>query len=141
MIARISVLSILVVALYGAIGAAQPYTIDWHTVDGGGGTSAGGTYELSGSIGQPDAGPGTTGMSGGTFELVGGFWPATLICHCPGDMNGDGLLDGRDVQKFIECLTASPGNCSCADVDRASGVNLDDIVDFVADLLASAACS
>ena len=64
----------------------------------------------------------------------------SLICHCPGDMNGDGLLDARDIQKFVECLTAAPGNCNCADVDRANGVNLDDVGDFVADLLSAAVC-
>ena len=135
----ISMLAVSLSLTLPIASAGSLYSIDWHTIDGGGGTSAGGTYELSGTIGQHDAGP-AAAMSGGTFELVGGFWPATLICHCPGDMNGDGLLDGRDVQKFIECLTASPGNCSCADVDRASGVNLDDIVDFVADLLNAATC-
>ena len=31
------------------------YAIDWSTVDGGGGTSSGGGYELRGTIGQPDA--------------------------------------------------------------------------------------
>jgi hypothetical protein len=49
---------------------AQPFTVDWFTVDGGGGNSAGGVYSLSGTIGQPDAGA----MSGGGFALTGGFW-------------------------------------------------------------------
>ena len=35
---------------------AQSYSIDWFTIDGGGGTSTGGVYSLSGTIGQPDAG-------------------------------------------------------------------------------------
>jgi hypothetical protein len=46
------------------------YSIDWSTVDGGGGTSTGGVYSVSGTIGQPDAGK----MSGGPFTLEGGFW-------------------------------------------------------------------
>lgn len=50
--------------------AAQNYTIDWQTIDGGGGTSTGGPYSLSGTIGQPDAGT----LSGGQFTLTGGFW-------------------------------------------------------------------
>lgn len=49
---------------------AQSYAITWWTVDGGGGTSAGGGYILSGTIGQPDAGV----MSGGGYTLSGGFW-------------------------------------------------------------------
>lgn len=48
---------------------APPYTIDWHTVDGGGVMNAtGGPYTLSGTIGQPDAGI----LGGG--QLDGGFW-------------------------------------------------------------------
>ncbi|HXR05029.1 MAG TPA: hypothetical protein VN836_10025, partial [Verrucomicrobiae bacterium] len=35
---------------------AQQYSIDWHKVAGGGGTSSGGTFAVSGTIGQPDAG-------------------------------------------------------------------------------------
>ena len=46
---------------------AQSYAITWWTVDGGGGTSAGGGYTLSGTIGQPDAGI----MTGGGYTLAG----------------------------------------------------------------------
>jgi hypothetical protein len=50
--------------------SAQTYKIDWYTVDGGGGTSSGGAYTLSGTIGQPDAGT----LAGGNYLLEGGFW-------------------------------------------------------------------
>ncbi len=56
-------------ALTVVAGRAQ-YAIDWFTIDGGGGTSTGGVYSVSGTIGQPDAGT----MSGGPFTLEGGFW-------------------------------------------------------------------
>ena len=49
---------------------AQPFAIDWFTIDGGGGTSTGGVYSVSGTIGQPDAGV----LTGGTYSLTGGFW-------------------------------------------------------------------
>jgi hypothetical protein len=49
---------------------AQNYAIDWFTIDGGGGTSTGGVFSVSGTIGQPDAGV----MSGGNFTIQGGFW-------------------------------------------------------------------
>jgi hypothetical protein len=49
---------------------AQSYSIDWFTVDGGGGTSTGGMYVVSGTAGQADGGT----MSGGGYSLVGGFW-------------------------------------------------------------------
>lgn len=41
-----------------------------NTIDGGGTTSSGGSFELSGTIGQPDAGNQTTG----SFQIEGGFW-------------------------------------------------------------------
>ena len=50
---------------------AQSYSIDWFTIDGGGGTSTSGVFSVSGTIGQPDAGG---PMSGGQFSLIGGFW-------------------------------------------------------------------
>src|SRR5688572_12034638 len=50
--------------------AAAQYTIDWYTIDGGGGSSSGGSYTLSGTIGQPDAGT----LTGGNYILQGGFW-------------------------------------------------------------------
>jgi hypothetical protein len=59
---------------------AQPnYAITWQTVDGGGGTSTGGVYSVSGTIGQPDAGV----MSGGNYSLTGGFW-ALYAVQTPG---------------------------------------------------------
>lgn len=51
---------------------AQSYSIDWHTLDGGGGISAGGVYSVTGTLGQPDAT--LTSMGGGNFSITGGFW-------------------------------------------------------------------
>ncbi len=62
--------AILSIFASGASLCAQSYSIDWHTIDGGGGTSTGGVYVVSGTIGQPDAGT----MSGGNYTLTGGFW-------------------------------------------------------------------
>jgi hypothetical protein len=60
-----------VILLLGlSIASAQTYSIDWSTVDGGGGISTGGVYAVSGTIGQPDGGA----MSSGDFTLQGGFW-------------------------------------------------------------------
>ncbi len=58
----------------------QSYSIDWSTIDGGGGTSTGGVYTVSGTIGQPDAGT----MSGGTYTLSGGFWGVVAAVQTPG---------------------------------------------------------
>ncbi len=116
------------------------YTIDWHTIDAGGvSNSTAGTFELSGTIGQPDAASNPP-LSGGTFELTGGFWPIVNVCHCLGDLNGDGAKNADDIQKFVSCVTSGEA-CSCADVDQAGGVDLNDVSLFVADLLADIGCS
>ena len=57
--------------LIPSLGIAQNYSIDWYKVAGGGGTSTGGVYTVSGTIGQHDAGG---PMTGGNFSLTGGFW-------------------------------------------------------------------
>ena len=59
---------------------AQNFAIDWFTIDGGGGTSTGGVYAVSGTVGQPDAGT----MSGGNYSLVGGFWAIVAAIQTPG---------------------------------------------------------
>jgi len=47
------------------------YDLTWNTYDGGGATfSAGGSFELGGTAGQPEAGE----HSGGSYSLGGGFW-------------------------------------------------------------------
>jgi len=58
----------------------QTYTLDWSTIDGGGGTSTGGVYSVTGTIGQPDAGH----MSGGNYSLDGGFWGLIAAVQMPG---------------------------------------------------------
>jgi len=35
---------------------AQSYSIDWYKISGGGGTSTSATYQVTGTIGQPEAG-------------------------------------------------------------------------------------
>jgi hypothetical protein len=59
---------------------AQNYSIDWYKIAGGGGTSTGGVYSVSGTLGQPDAGT----MSGGNFTLEGGFWGIIAAVQTPG---------------------------------------------------------
>jgi hypothetical protein len=60
---------------------AQNYSIDWFTIDGGGGTSTGAVYSVSGTIGQPDAGG---PMTGGNYSLTGGFWALPSLVQMPG---------------------------------------------------------
>jgi hypothetical protein len=46
----------------------------------GGGTSTGGVYSVSGTIGQPDAGR----MTNGQYSLLGGFWGVVEVIQTPG---------------------------------------------------------
>ena len=66
--ARLAALALL--GLAAPLVQAQSYAISWSTMDGGGGTSTGGVYAVSGTMGQADAGA----MSGGPYAVVGGFW-------------------------------------------------------------------
>jgi hypothetical protein len=56
--------------------AAQPYSIDWNKVAGGGGSGSNGQFTLSGTIGQHDAG---SAMTVGNYTLTGGFWSITAV--------------------------------------------------------------
>jgi hypothetical protein len=63
------------------IAHAQSYSIDWFKIAGGGGTSTGGVYSVSGTIGQHDAGG---PMTGGNYSLTGGFWALISVVQTPG---------------------------------------------------------
>jgi hypothetical protein len=78
--AAILVFPVLFAAFTGVRASGQTYSIDWFTIDGGGGTSTGGVYSVSGTIGQPDAGH----MAGGNFTLDGGFWGIIAAVQSPG---------------------------------------------------------
>ncbi len=49
---------------------ADIYTIEWYTIDAGGGSIGDGTYVVNGTVGQPEAAL----SSAGSYWLVGGFW-------------------------------------------------------------------
>ena len=64
-------LFLLLGLLIPAPGFAQSYSVDWYKIAGGGGTSTGGVYSVSGTIGQPDAGG---PLTNGQYSVTGGFW-------------------------------------------------------------------
>ena len=82
--AMVAVLLILATLTGLAHALAGGYSLDWWSVDGGGGSSsANASYSLSGSAGQPDAGL----MTGTGYQLAGGFWtglvPASASIYLP----------------------------------------------------------
>jgi hypothetical protein len=74
------------------LGSAA-FAVPWFSIDGGGGTtSTGGVFSVTGTVGQPDAGR----LSGGSFALVGGFEAAGEPdpCTTPGTVFCDGFESG-----------------------------------------------
>jgi hypothetical protein len=61
--------------------SGQSYSIDWYKIAGGGGTSTGAIYQVTGTIGQPDA---SGAMSGGNYSVTGGFWSLISIVQTVG---------------------------------------------------------
>lgn len=116
----------LVLADESAKSGAASYDLSWHTIDGGGGTSVGGAFALSGTIGQPDAGV----MAGGDFQLTGGFWAGTGSVVqppvCVGDLNNSGAVDVQD----LLILLGAWGPCSgCpADLNNSGAVDVQDLL-------------
>lgn len=91
---------------------AQSYTIDWHKIAGGGGVSAGGAYQLSGTIGQPDA---SGAMTSGSYSLTGGFWSLVSIVQTPGMpplfISGSGNTVTVYWQNVTGCTLQESGDC------------------------------
>ncbi len=109
--------------LHGGAGITD-LEVNWWTIDGGGVMrSTGAEFELSATIGQPDAGM----IKGGDFTLTGGFWFPVVA----GDGNGDGVVNLVDYDVFEGCL-AGPGGgspddlCSSFDTDSSGAVDLRD---------------
>ena len=99
------------------------YDLSWWTIDGGGVTFAtGGTFNLGGTAGQPDA---SNELAGGAFRLTGGFWFTPCIIS-NGDVDGNSCVDDADLLTVLFNFGATGLN--------PADLNCDGIVDD-ADLL------
>jgi len=118
-------ISLFVLFSIVATGYAD-YSITWSTIDGGGGTSSGGQYVVTGTIGQHDA----AYSEGGDYEVLGGFWPGGPLCFVdfedfarfaqywfltgsdiPADLYEDNIVDYNDLRLFVgEWLYYCPYN-------------------------------
>ncbi len=123
--------AVLFIASSGAYAqSGGPYEITTWTIDAGGIQNASGLgYTLSGTIGQPDAGP---RLSGGPFDLDGGFWPAIVVGEaCPADLAAPfGELNFFDLLAYLGFYNAqSPA----ADIAPPIGsLNFFDVVEYLA---------
>ncbi len=103
-----------------------------YTMDGGGGTSSSGALAVTGTIGQPDVLPGSTGMSGGDFVLIGGFHCTVgdVVSSCPADLNDDGEVGFSDL---VDVLAAWGACVGCpADIDGDGFVAFSDLLAILA---------
>lgn len=145
---RIIIIGILLIALsavvwtaltqVGGDASAQPgssssaalisdFDLSWHTVDGGGGESAGGPFALAGTIGQHDAG-GEMTDGDGNFSLSGGFW-RRMLC---GDHNDDESVNVQDVVTDLRIVVGltEPTQTQriLGDLDRNGAIDLSDAI-------------
>lgn len=120
-ISRLTV-SIILLAIFNGPAASGQYDLSWYTIDGGGGASSSGDFNLTGTIGQPDA----AYSSGGDYELLGGFWPGGPLC----------FVDFASFARFAE-YWLEPGTGSPADLyeDGDNIVNKPDLRVFVEEWL------
>ena len=123
------ILTCCLILLLAAGLSSGDVRIDWWTIDGGSAMFlGGGDFELSGTLGQADAGP---VLAGGAFELTGGFWQVR-----PADCTGDWGVDLADFGIFESCMTGPGGSlgvgCICADLDGDGDVDLADMKAFQA---------
>ncbi len=115
--------------------ASGGFELSWFTVDGGGGTSSGGDFVLSGTAGQPDAGD----LAGGDFVLSGGFWqpaPSGGPCNsaCVWDIDGSGDVRVPDLIKLLSCWGPLTGDqdCACLDIDGSADIRVPDLIAMLA---------
>ena len=103
------------------------FDLSWNTVDGGGGESSGGAFTLAGTIGQADAPGSGAPLTGGGFEVIGGFWAGGgPAIPCPADITGDGQINVSDLLAVISAWGVCPG-CP-ADINADGQVNVTDLL-------------
>ena len=111
--------------------ALAAFSMPRHLIAGGGGQSTGGAWTARSALGQPCAGPVTSGSASVTSGFfAGAFAPPP----CPGDLNGDRLINTLDLVGFLARfgLIAPPGSPEAlADLNSDGVVNTSDLVFFL----------
>lgn len=86
--------------------------------------------------------PGMTFLGQGTLCSPN---PCGAICNCRGDLSGDLMVNGLDIQQFVVCYvsefgTAPTAQCLCADVLADNVIDAGDLSAFVNALMNSDGC-
>ncbi len=136
----ISILPIPVDLPSGSGGGNTPgpggFDLNWYTIDGGGATFlTGGVFSLGGTAGQPDAGV----MSGGDFELGGGFWYGVLSTDCYANCDNSTTAPVLNVLDFACFLNRFAAGDPYANCDGSTTPPVLNVLDFACFLNAFAA--
>jgi len=124
---HIAISASLAAAFFPSTALAQ-FQIDWYTIDGGGATSAGGSFSLTGTIGQHDAGA----AAGGSFECGGGFWGGSGgAVPCYANCDGSTIPPVLNVSDFICFQTKFAANDPYANCDGSTIVPILNVSDFI----------
>lgn len=109
---------------------AQGFDISWYTIDGGGSTlCTGGAFQLAGTIGQPDAS--AASMTGGSFSLTGGFWPAmSWLDPIPPSLTGAFSRRWHGASQSFDINLLPLGSPNGAGIESRSGGPREVIVNF-----------
>ena len=104
---------ILIIALAVAMSSAsaQNYQINWYVIGSGGGHSSSSNYQLDGTIGQPIVGS----SSSSNYRVDAGFWVGTSggpigCAYAPGDINGNGSVNGVDIVFAVNYFKGGPNH-------------------------------
>jgi len=138
LVCTMTLLAVGSLAVSGAqVASPGGFDLNWFTIDSGGGASLSGSpaFQMTSTIGQPDAAP---AMTGGGFAFTGGFWPGVKpINPCPPDIvppGGNGIVNVDDLLAVINGwgpCPAPPASC-IADIAPQPGgngvVNVDDLL-------------
>ena len=101
---NIIALILLTILSQFSIAHAQ-YSITWDKIAGGGGTSTGGVYSVSGTIGQHDA---SNDMTNAQYSVTGGFWTLPTAIQVTG-------------APTLTIVPATPGNATISWTPNTSG--------------------
>jgi hypothetical protein len=123
--------AIVPVVLLAAAAQAQSLEMNWFTIDSGGVSMSGANnLTLDGTVGQPDAGP----MSGGGFELAGGFWGQLDEPSCWANCDNSTIapvLNVLDFSCFLNKFAAGDAYANCDNSTVAPVLNVLDFACFL----------
>jgi len=129
----------------GASAYGQAFDGTVHVIAcGGENTLSGGGYTATATVGQ--AVVTSTSVTNVQHTLSAGYWitvPPPPAC-CVGDVDADGIINGRDIQLFVQALLNPPApgtpEFCLADVNQDAAITFNDVAPFVQLLIQGMGC-